>query len=299
MQALYSWYSTEGLQKDEVLSYYDETVKSSYNLLAYQLYLLVRIAEHAKDDVLKRQAKLLPSDFDKIFTAKLFENPLTQVIATNKQLNKIWTKEQFKEKTPEDFERKLYKTLSLTPEYAEYVTKPNGGEEDQQILLFLFKEICKQEFFNDTIEDIFYNWLDDQSIVIGTVKKIIKDFRTAKDISEEYGPSDDAIDDFGRKMLKYILDNNDNLDSTLGPLIDNWDIERVASIDMILIKMSVAEMLIFPTIPTKVSINEYIELTKCYSTDKSKDFVNGILDKALHTLSESKKISKSGRGLLD
>ncbi len=299
MQALYSWYSTEGLDKDEVLSYYDDTIKSSYNLLYYQLFLLVKIAEHSKDDVIKRQAKLLPSEFDKIFTSKLYDNQLLQIIAHNKQLLKTWEKLQFKENTPEDFARKLYKTFSLTPEYAAYVSNPNGSEEDQQILLFLFKEICKQEFFNDTVEDIFYNWLDDQSIVIGTIKKIVKDFRTSKEISDEYGPSDDAIEDFGRKMLKYVLVNNESLEKTLGPLIENWDIERVASIDMILIKMSVAEMLIFPTIPTKVSINEYIELTKAYSTDKSKDFVNGILDKALHTLSESKKISKSGRGLLD
>ena len=299
MQALYSFYTTEGLSKEEVLSYYDDTIKSSYNLLYYQLYLMVKIAEHSKDDVIKRQAKLLPSEFDKAFTAKFYENPLTQTIAANKELQKIALKYQFEEKTPEDFTRKLYKTLSLTPEYAAYVSGEGSGEEDQQIMLFLFKELCKQEFYNDTIEDIFFNWLDDQSIIIGTVKKIIKDFKTSKEISEEYGPSDEAINEFGREMLKYVLVNNESLEKTLGPLIDNWDIERVAFIDMILIKMSVAEMLIFPTIPTKVSINEYVELTKAYSTDKSKDFVNGILDKALHTLSESKMISKSGRGLLD
>jgi len=83
------------------------------------------------------------------------------------------------------------------------------------------------------------------------------------------------------------------------PLIENWDMDRVARIDMIFIKMSVAEMIIFPTIPTKVSINEYIDLTKLYSTEKSKEFVNGILDKCLQTLSGEKKIVKSGRGLIE
>ena len=299
MQALYSFYTTEGIKKDEVLTGYDDTIRNSYILLNYQLYLMVKIAEHSKDDLIKRQAKLLPSEFDKSFTAKLFDNQLTQTIAKNKELLRSWEKNQFNEKTPEDFTRKLYKTLSLTPEYAKYVSSENGKEEDQQILLFLFKELCKQEFYNETIEDIFFNWLDDQSIIVGTIKKIIKDFKTADEISEEYGPSDEAIREFGRELLKYVLVNNDALESTLSPLIENWDIDRVAFIDMILIKMSVGEMLIFPTIPTKVSINEYVELTKAYSTDKSKDFVNGILDKALHTLSESKKISKSGRGLLD
>ena len=299
MQALYSYYTTEGLKKDEVLAGYDETIRNSYILLNYQLYLLAKIAEHSQDDLIKRKAKLLPSEFDKAFTAKLYNNPLTQTIAKNKDLIRSWEKNQFDERTPEDFARKLYKTLSLTPEYATYVSSENGKEEDQQILLFLFKELCKQEYYNETIEDIFFNWLDDQSIIIGTIKKIIKDFKSSDEIAEEYGPSDEAIREFGRELLKYVLVNNDTLESTLSPLIENWDIDRVAFIDMILIKMSVGEMLIFPTIPTKVSINEYVELTKAYSTDKSKDFVNGILDKALHTLSESKKISKSGRGLLD
>jgi len=95
------------------------------------------------------------------------------------------------------------------------------------------------------------------------------------------------------------LVNNESLEEILKPLIENWDLDRVATVDMTLIKMSVGEMLIFPTIPTKVSINEYVELTKTYSTDKSKDFVNGILDKVLHTLLEKNLISKSGRGLVE
>jgi len=299
MQALYSYFTTEGIGKDEVLTGYDEAVRSSYILLYYQLYLLGKIAEHSKDDLVKRQSKLLPTEFDKAFTAKLYENPLTQKIVRNSDVERSARKYQFEDKIPDDFTRKLYKTFSLIPEYSTYVSSPNGSEEDQQIILLLFKELCRQEFYNDTIEDYYFNWLDDQSIVVGTIKKIIKDLKDSPEISEAYGPSDEAIRDFGRELLKYVLNHNEELEKTLAPLIENWDIDRVAFIDMILIKMSVAEMLIFPTIPTKVSINEYVELTKAYSTDKSKDFVNGILDKALHTLSEKNMISKSGRGLLE
>ena len=109
----------------------------------------------------------------------------------------------------------------------------------------------------------------------------------------------EAVKDFGRELLKYVLNHNEELEKHLTPIIENWDIDRVAAIDMILIKMSLGEMLIFPSIPTKVSINEYVELSKSYSTDKSKDFVNGVLDKALHTLSGKNLISKSGRGLTE
>lgn len=118
-------------------------------------------------------------------------------------------------------------------------------------MLSLFKDICKQEFFNDTIDDFFYNWQDDQSIIIGTIKKIIKDFKTSAEIAEEYGPSEEAIRDFGRELLKYILNHNDDLEKHLTPIIENWDIDRVAAIDMILIKMSLSEMLIFHLSPQR------------------------------------------------
>ena len=299
LQSLYSYFSTEGMKKDEVMRNYDESIENAYILLHFQLYLLCKISEHSKEDLIKRQSKLLPTEYDKTFTAKFYENPLMQKIVNNDDIKRLSSKYNFDEKIPEDFTRKLYKTFSLTPEYQNYVNKSNTIEDDQIILLSLFKDICKQEFFNDTIDDFFYNWQDDQSIIIGTIKKIIKDFKTSAEIAEEYGPSEEAIRDFGRELLKYILNHNHDLEKHLTPIIENWDIDRVAAIDMILIKMSLSEMLIFPSIPTKVSINEYVELSKAYSTDKSKDFVNGILDKALHTLSDKKLISKSGRGLAE
>jgi len=299
MQSLYANYTTEGLKKEEVLAAYDETVRYAYTLMYYQLFLLGKIAEHSQDDLLKRQKKLLPTDFDKQFTAKLYNNPITQRIIKNKKINEVAEKYGFKDILSEDFTKKLYKTFSLMPEYNEYVLNGSTPEDHQNIILLLYKDLCKQEFFNDTIEDYFFNWQDDQSIVIGTIKKIIKDFKDQSDISDDYGPSDESTHDFGRELLKYVLVNNESLEEILKPLIENWDLDRVATVDMTLIKMSVGEMLIFPTIPTKVSINEYVELTKTYSTDKSKDFVNGILDKVLHTLLEKNLISKSGRGLVE
>ncbi len=299
MQALYSYFATEGLKKDEVLHSYDESIQNAYILLYYNLYLLSKIAEHSKEDVVKRRSKLLPTDYDKAFTAKFYENPLIQKIVNNDDIKRAAEKYNFDEKIPEDFTRKLYKTFSLTEDYQNYVSSENSIEDDQNILLLMFKDLCKQDFFNDTIDDYYFNWQDDQSIIIGTTKKIIKDFKNSSEITEEYGPSDEAVKDFGRELLKYVLNHNEELEKHLTPIIENWDIDRVAAIDMILIKMSLGEMLIFPSIPTKVSINEYVELSKSYSTDKSKDFVNGVLDKALHTLSGKNLISKSGRGLTE
>jgi len=298
MQTLFTWQTTPELTKSEILSFYDDSIDAAYELLGYHLYLLTKVAEHSVQDSERRKGKLLPSAFDKGFTDKLYNNSVIQSLVRDKELKEQWENDKVAEKVPDDFTKKLYKTYSLSDTYTDYVNAESSLEGDREIILSLFKDLIKQEYFNDTIEDYYYNWLDDESIIVGTIKKIIKQLPETG-LNDKYGPTKETIVDFGRNLLEYIVDHNTGLEDMIEPLIENWDMDRVARIDMIFIKMSVAEMIIFPTIPTKVSINEYIDLTKLYSTEKSKEFVNGILDKCLQTLSGEKKIVKSGRGLIE
>lgn len=298
MQALFIWQTTPDLAHSDIINFYTASIRSTYDLFAYQLYLLIQVTKHAVEDAERRQLKLLPSDFDKHFTAKLFENPITQALYKDAELNEMWDTAKVSEKVPEDFTKKLYKTFSLSTPYTDYVNKDDGNESHKEILMTLFKDLINQEYFNDIIEDYYFNWLDDESIIIGSIKKVLKAL-PATAILENYGPVDDTIDNFGQALLVYILENEKQLEDFIIPLLENWELDRVALIDRILIKMSIAEMIIFPTIPTKVSINEYVELAKAYSTDKSKEFVNGILDKSLKTLAEENKVNKIGRGLIE
>ena len=112
-------------------------------------------------------------------------------------------------------------------------------------------------------------------------------------------PNYETIKEFGESLLLDVINNNENLLATIEPALNNWDADRVAVIDMIILKMALSELLNFPTIPTKVTLNEFVEIAKLYSTDKSKDFINGILDRLFKKLDKEGKIKKEGRGLVE
>ena len=125
--------------------------------------------------------------------------------------------------------------------------------------------------------------------------KLISDI----DFFKEYLPDDETIKEFGETLLVETVKNDKALVELINPFLENWEMERVAAIDLIMLKMAVTEILKLESIPTKVTLNEYVEISKMYSTDKSKEFINGILDRLINKLNNEKKIIKSGRGLID
>ena len=164
----------------------------------------------------------------------------------------------------------------------------------------MYRFCRKDEIFNEIIGDAFLNWIDDKSLVIGAVKKVIKSLPIeGTDFLKEYYPDDETINDYGEPLLERTIKGDKALLEIIKPILTNWDHERLALIDMILLKMAACEMLEFPTIPAKVTLNEYVEVAKSYSTDKSKEFVNGVLDKLMKQLEEEGKLNKEGRGLDD
>jgi transcription antitermination protein NusB len=116
---------------------------------------------------------------------------------------------------------------------------------------------------------------------------------------QEHAPSDETVRQFGEELLKRTCQEDKALFDLIDPMLKNWDSERVAILDMIMIKMALCELMHFPTIPVKVTLNEFVEISKVYSSDKSKDFINGILDRLMKKLIKEDLIVKEGRGLID
>ena len=116
---------------------------------------------------------------------------------------------------------------------------------------------------------------------------------------DEYKPDDETVQDFGYALLENSLKNKDEYMNVIIPVLENWDHERLAIVDTLLLKLALCEMMEFPTIPAKVTLNEYVELAKQYSTAKSKEFINGILDKLMKDLESKGQLNKEGRGLQD
>ncbi len=296
---LYSMSRDEQLSYSEALRRYHGNIQSAFDMYIYNLYLLVDITKYAEKDRDRRLAKHLPNEEDKIFTDRLYRNPLIRALSTNKLLQQEIIRLQLDEHTDQDNVRKIYLDFAKSDDYKNYLTAENIDESHRQVLLKLFKFCTNSEMFNEIIEDYSANWPDDKSLVAGTIKKTIKALPKEEDFLTKYRPGDDTVVDFGEKMLHLVHHQDTELLAIIEPILKNWDADRVAIMDMILIKMALIELMTFSSIPTKVTLNEFVEIAKSYSTDKSKDFINGILDRLMKKLDKEGKIKKEGRGLKD
>jgi N utilization substance protein B len=189
-------------------------------------------------------------------------------------------------------------------EFQSYLAAPAGSyAEDQELLKYLYKTfVFKGEALPNYLDEDDQNWEENRSVVKNLVVKTLKMMDEAADENLELmSLSANWVDDkeFAETLYKQTLAEDEQYEKLIAESVQNWDVERVALTDKILLKMALCEMHLFRGIPVKVTINEYIEISKMYSTPKSKQFVNGILDKLAQDLTASGAIRKSGRGLLD
>jgi N utilization substance protein B len=300
MQLLYTLSRDEEFTLKDAIKQYYKNIDGTFSLYLFNLYVLQGISSIALIDNKKRKSKYLPSQEDKGFIPKLYMNEIIQAIVKNSQLNKVFEKQQFKSKVDEDFFKKLYNNFSKEESYSKYIINTSSTKEDDlELLLELYRFCRKDEYFNETMEDSFASWFDDKSIVIGAVKKTLKALPSEDLFFEEYRPDDDTTTEFGEKLLKLTNQHNDEYLDLIKPTLKNWDHDRLAALDIILINMALCEFIEFASIPTKVTLNEFVEISKIYSTPKSKDFINGILDRLLAQLIDAGKVKKEGRGLVE
>lgn len=300
MQLLYSLDRDPGVSHPELLDRYDKSVDLAYESLLFNLFILLEITRQAVSDRDVRHAKLRPSVDDPNWNAKLYENELIQSLVQNKALRSYFDKRLFSARLDQELLMKMYNTFSKTPEYKAYVLGEVEAARHREFLLDIYRDLRKNEIYEEMVDDQYSFWQEDKSLVIGALKKIIKQLPESNErFFDEYLPDKDTVIDFGRKLIEVTMEQAPELEKLIEPTLKNWDMERLAVLDVIIIKMALVEFIYFPTIPTKVTLDEYVDISKEYSTPKSKDFVNGILDKLMKTLLEEGKINKEGRGLLE
>ena len=299
MQLLYAQDRDVLLKEKEIINAYHDEIARSYELFLFSLYVIVKVADCSTSDAEKRKSKHLPSDIDKIFSNKLYNNEVINSISENKQLLKKFDKLGFSTKINGDYITKIYEEFSKKEEYLEFIKNDFSNEQVIELLLELYRFCRQDEFYNEMLEDSYYNWLDDKSLVVGAVKKFLKALPSDDvNLVDSFKPDDETVIEFGLNLLKVAMANKKENMEVIIPVLENWDHERLAIIDTIFLRMALCEMLDFPTIPSKVTLNEYVELAKQYSTAKSKEFINGILDKLLKDLEEKGQLKKEGRGLV-
>lgn len=285
MQFLFSLSRDKELDFDEATKRYWKSIDTTFDLYLYNLYVILGVTNCAHKDAENRKSKHLPTEYDKTFKAKIDTNDLIVFLKNNDELNKLFKQKNFVGIANEDYFNKIYTPFSKTPEYKKYISGGNDHEDHKAILLELFRHCRKDELFNELMEDAYPQWIDDKSVVVGSVKKTLKDIPSEnKDFFKNYYPDNETAKSYGYELFKKTHENDAELLTEIKPTLKNWDHERVAILDMILLKMALSEFLYFPTIPTTVTLNEYVEVAKSYSTAKSKDFINGILDRLKNDL---------------
>lgn len=300
MQLLYMLNRDEQIAFTDLVKDYNDGIWKTYELYIFQLHLLLKVAQYAEKDAANRSAKLLPGEDDRAFTPRLYTNECTQSLANHVVFQNIAAKYKVNEGLDEDHIRTLYQAFADTDEYKTYLSLSEPTLDDhKKILVELYRFLVNHDLFIEMSEDRYNNWQDDESLVTGAMKKTLKVMPVEGEFYKEHEPSDETVREFGEQLLRKTCQEDLALFNEIEPTLKNWDAERVAILDMIMLKMALCELLHFPTIPTKVTLNEYVEISKTYSTDKSKDFINGILDRLMKKLIKEERIVKEGRGLIE
>ncbi|WP_298715781.1 transcription antitermination factor NusB [Chitinophaga sp.] len=295
MQTLYAMdtMEQETVKPGTAMSLLNEKLDQTCQVFTYLLYSMARVAQYAETEAQKRASKHLPSAEDLAVNTKVAGNDFVfQVLNDTGFLVNLDT---WKLRGLEDPEltRKLYNQLTESEIYKAYIAAPSRERaSEKQIIEYIFTEILeKNELFRQHMEDTFLHWGDDEDmmgILVGNYLSKPQLFNFLQLISREKM-------EYARDLLSTVLNKKDYCLELIRPKLQNWDPERIAAVDMLLMEMGVCEFLYFPTIPTKVTINEYIDLAKAYSTPQSGQFVNGILDNILKDLLQANLVEKTDR----
>lgn len=300
MQLMYAKDRDQVLGLADLESQFQECIAQSFDTYIFTLYLYLEVIKHASKEAKTRHSKHLPDAKDRAFRPYLESNESIQSLFQNQALQLEFKKDRDWPEVDSDVIRRLYYQFAKTDDYITYATASAPTKEQNHAqLLALFKSCYANDAFTDILEYSYPNWIDDKSLVIGAMKKTIKAFPVEASFLDAHRPNEETTEEFGVELLKYVNKENEKLESFILPTLKNWDAERVAILDMILLKLALSELFIFTSIPTKVTLNEYVEISKLYSTEKSKDFINGILDRLMKDLLAQGKIKKTGRGLVE
>ena len=277
------------------------SLKKTFDLYHLILQLPVEIAFYAESLIVLRKNKHIPTEEDLNPNLRFVNNEIIKLLGSNHNLNEYLKQTKVGWNNEQDIVKKLYKSLVESDLYKRYMNSPeNDLARDKKFIEQLLSEIVLQEEeLLLLLEEQSIYWNDDLDFVVSMVIKTIKklDKTQSSNLLPQYKNKDDM--EFGSMLFLKCMANHVLLRKIVEQHTMNWDIDRIACIDQLIMEMAIAEFLYFPSIPTKVTINEYIELSKYYSTDKSHNFINGILDKALKALKEEGKVKKTGRGLIE
>ena len=302
MQTLYAFSLSEDKQVKDFEKALFTSVDEVNQMYIWTLNLLDEVAEYALVDEQGRANKFLPSEADKVYTTKLNTNSFIESLRQNRTYLENVKKYKVSWEFDPEIVRSIFAQLKSSPEYVAYLQQDDRSiAAEKDIIKFIFKKILlKSTDVDQAFEAKFINWSVDREVLQAMIAKTFKNFQSENpeynklaDLTPNWHEDSDFISDLLKQVIRY----GEEYQQLISEKTRNWESDRIALIDNLLMRMAICELVNFPTIPVKVTMNEYIELSKSFSTAKSNTFINGILDKILAELTEQGRILKTGRGL--
>lgn len=299
-----------------------KAVNQMYELYISLLMIFPELKHKAEHRIEENKKKMLPSEEDLNPNLKFYDNQIIRILEESAELRHQSEdlKANWMGDEKQELIRKMYNHIRQSEIYFEFMNNEKSGfEEDKEFMVQLFKtEIANFPLLFDNLEERSVYWMDDIDLACSMVIKTIKSFKEVEFKSEDteveteseektdevknsilplYKPNDDEEEFLADLLRQAIKLRPENL-KLIDVLTDNWELDRIAKMDVLLMELAITELVTFSNIPTKVTLNEYIEISKFYSTPKSNQFINGVLDKAIAKLESEGKINKIGRGLI-
>jgi transcription antitermination protein NusB len=302
MQSLYAFHSSS----DQTINLAEKelffSINKSHDLYHILLQLLVEIRNFALNKIEQNLIKKIPSPEDLNPNLKFVQNEILVKLSENEALQKYLAQSKQSWINNPELIRKLYNELAESEVFENYMSNTvNSFSEDRNLIeYFLTNILALSDDLYSLLEEQSIYWNDDVEFVVSMMIKTLKKFKLSTDSSKALLPlfKDEEDLEFTKTLFRKSILNSKEYREIIKKHLRNWELDRVAFIDVLIMEMALCEFINFPSIPPKVSLNEYIDLARFYSTEKSRTFINGILDKILKSLKDEGKISKTGRGLI-
>ncbi len=297
VQIVYAYYQNGGKNLDTAEKELFFILSKAYDLYNYLLLLMVEVTKQANKRLNAAKNKLVPTKEELFPNTKFVENRFIAQLEVNKQLLEFSNNQKKTWENEADFVKTLCDKILESDIYKEYMASETSSyEEDRELWRKLYKNIIFNNIeLDQVLEDQSLYWNDDKEIVDTFVLKTIKRFDEKNGAKQELLPEfkDEEDQDFARRLFRRTILNADYYRHLISENTKNWDLDRVAFMDVVIMQIALAEILSFPNIPVSVSLNEYVEIAKLYSTPKSGGFINGTLDGIVNSLKKENKLTKN------
>ncbi len=291
MQCIYAAEAENGsLTENNAVSLLNKYLDNAAELFTFTIFLITEVARYAETHAKNRASKHLPTAEDLNVNVKIAGNTILWQILESKSFQAAVKNGKYTSILDQELVKKIYLQLAESELYQAYIQE-DGREKktEKELLSFIFTDlIMANEHVTDYLEELFVQWDDDAEMVYQMVLNFLSKPSTL-DVKEIIG---NEKSQYATSLLRTTILKKDFTLEMIKPKLKNWDADRIAQLDMIMIRMGICEFLYFETIPTKVTINEYIDIAKSYSTQQSGQFVNGILDSIHKDLQAAGKLKK-------